>query len=484
MEPDLLRRLAGPVLEPLRAALAGAGLPGPLHAGFLALLDALVFAVPALAVLAASALDARAAARGAAARQAAAVASAGVAAALGAWLLAHPSPTFDGLILRPDHLAFAGFAGLALAALAAEQRKWALAAVSAAALLAYAGLLAIAAAAATTAVAIGLLHTRIRERRTLAVAAQVAVVAAVYALAATLRSLDFYSAWRLQGLLAIWLLRHVSLVVSAMRNGPPPPADCAAFVTFYPGAMGLMGAPEVYDEFARRNLTRPAAPSPWTAARQLAEGQGMFVLAALVPVTLDRVEASATALGAWSLAVVLFVKTALAGMGAWRVVSSTALFYGIRMRMNFTGLLTCRNPSELWWAWRGTFTNWLITHVYAPLGASRRHQSRNILAAFAVSFLWHAIGVPFLYPEFRWVYVAPVALWAALNGAAVLAHVNADRRGLLRAPAVIPAPLRVAAATVLTWALGACTPILLAYQGPAIERLPGLLRLLLGMGPP
>ncbi len=481
MEPDLLRRLAGPIFEPLRTALAAAALPEAVRTALGALMDGLVFAVAALAVAVVSTLAVRAAAN-ATARVAFALASGCVAAALGAWLGTHPSPAFDGLMLRPDHLAFAGFAGLAFASLAAEQRKWALAAVSAAVLLTYAGPLPFAIAAAMTGVAIGLLHTPLRARRALCIAVQVALVVGVYGVAVWLRRADFFYAWRLQGLLAIWLLRHISLVVSAMRSGPPRLADCAAYVSFYPGLMGLMGAPEVYDEFARRNLVRPAPMSQWLALRHLVEGQGLFVLSALVPITLQRVEASATAPEAWALAILLFVKTALGVMGFWRVVDSAALFYGIRMRMNFTGLLTCRNPSELWWAWRGTFTNWLVTHVYAPLGASRRHQSLNILAAFTVSFAWHAVGVPFLSPDFHWAYMAPVALWAALNAAAVLAHVNADRLGLLRSPALIPTPLRIAVATVLTWGLGAFTPILLSYQGPAVERLPGLIRLLLGLG--
>ena len=488
MELDLLTRLAAPIVEPLRTALTVAALPESIRKALGALLDGLVFLPPAVAVAALSTLAVRAASsatpRGNAGYLAIALASGCVAMALGVWLWTHPSPAFDGLMFRPDHLAFAGFAGLAFASLAREQRKWALTAVSMAVLLTYAGPLAVAITAAMTAVAIGLLHTPLRSRRRLSIAAQVAVVVGVYGIAFWLRHADFYSSWRLQGLLAIWSLRHISLVVSAMRSGPPRPADCAAFVSFYPGLMGLMGAPEVYDEFARRNLVRPAPPSQWMAVRHLVEGQGLLILAALLPVTIERVETSATVLGAWAFTILLFVKTALGVMGFWRVVDSAALFYGVRMRMNFTGLLTCRNPSELWWSWRGTFTNWLVTHVYAPLGANRRHQSFNIVAAFAVSYAWHAVGVPFLTPDFRWVYLAPVTLWAAINTAAVLAQVNGTRLGLLRPPAVIPAPLRIAMATLLTWALGSFNPILLAYQGPAVERLPGLLRLLLGLGPP
>ena len=184
---------------------------------------------------------------------------------------------------------------------------------------------------------------------------------------------------------------------------------------------------------------------------------------------------------AWGFAILFFVRTALLAMGWWRSVDATALFYGVRMRANFSRLLSCRNPSELWWAWRGTLTNWLVQHVYAPLGANRRHQSVNILAAFVVSFLWHALGVPFLVPDFRLTHLTGVGLWAGVNATAVILHVNLARTDLTRATTVVPAPARIVAATVLTWALGSLTPMLLGYQGATAERLPNLLRVLAGL---
>jgi hypothetical protein len=209
----------------------------------------------------------------------------------------------------------------------------------------------------------------------------------------------------------------------------------------------------------------------------------MLTASRLLPVTLERVEASASALEAWAFCIALFVRTALAVMGAWRVVGAVALFYGVQLRANFTGLLGCRNPTELWWSWRSTLTNWLVQHVYAPLGGNRRHQSRNIAAAFLVSFVWHVIGIPFLVLDFRPVHVAAVALWAAINGVAVIAHVNLAGRLLVRGPEPVPMRVRTGIATVLTWALGSMTPILLSYQGPAVVRLPHLLRLLVGLRP-
>ena len=80
------------------------------------------------------------------------------------------------------------------------------------------------------------------------------------------------------------------------------------------------------------------------------------------------------------------------------MIEGGALFLGVRLRPNFRGVLTATNPSQFWRAWRGTMTNWLIRYVYIPLGGNRRQQTRNILAAFVVSTIWHCAGVPFLRP--------------------------------------------------------------------------------------
>jgi hypothetical protein len=482
VEDDLLRRLAEPALAPIHAAVSTTVLPAPVRDALSVILDSTgLLAIMGLLVVAAS-IGARISStrRRDVVHRTVAVASTLVAAALGAWILSHPSPRFDDFFKRWDHMAFAGCAGVALASFGHGARKWALAIVSLGVLAQYAGPLAVGVAVALTGVAVALLRTSLRSNIALTVVAQAMLIVAVYGYAFWLRGADFFAAASVQGLLAFWVLRHISLVVASIRGAPPSLADCAAFMSFYPGAMGLLCAPEVYDEFARRNLVKEATLNHQHAFRRLAEGVLLLAAGMLVPVSLESVKNSPTTIAAWMFAIVLFVRSALSIMGVWRSVEATALLYGVRMRANFSGLLSCRNPSELWWAWRGTLTNWLVQYVYAPLGASRRHQSLNILAAFAVSFVWHAMGVPFLTPGFRLIQIAPVALWAAVNALAVVAHVRFSRAAPASATAV-PAPLRIAVATVLMWALGSLTPILLSYQGAAVDQLPSLLRLLLGL---
>ncbi|MFI5010664.1 MAG: MBOAT family O-acyltransferase [Solirubrobacterales bacterium] len=478
-ERDFLKGLAGPALNAAHALIAASALPEPLQSALGMLVDSSGLIAIAAACGAFGELSHRM--QGRRVERAVAVLSGVVAAFLALWLLQHPSDHFDALFGRWDHLAFAGAAGLAITVLGGAQRKWWLAALSGSILLQYAGPLALSVVVGLTAAGILLWHTRLRSHRRTMIAAQGALVVAAYGGAFWLRTWNFPEAARVQGLLTFWLLRHISLIVRTARSGPPPIADCGAFMAFYPGAMGLLGAPEVYDEFARRNLARPPALHHRRAARRIIEGVLLISAAMLVPVTLARIETSTTAPEAWACSIAFFVRTALGAMGAWRLLDGTALLYGVQLRANFAGLLSCRNPSELWWSWRGTFTNWLVQYVYAPLGASRRHQSVNIAAAFAVSLLWHVLGVPFLTPNFRPEYATAVALWAGVNAAAVLVHVNVTRTGALRAPSIVPLWVRTAVATGLVWALGSLTPILLHYQGPAAAGLPHLLRLLLGV---
>ena len=225
-------------------------------------------------------------------------------------------------------------------------------------------------------------------------------------------------------------------------------------MSFYPGVVGIFGAPEVYAEFSRRNLVRPVALDHARAARRIAMGAVQAWIGLRIPVSVDTVLASPGPALAWVTAAVFFIRTALGVMGGWAMIDGAALFLGVQLRGNFRGLLTCQNPSELWWAWRGTLTNWLVQHVYGPLGGSR-HLSRNILAAFAVSLLWHALGVPFLTANFHAAQLAPITLWAAINASAVLLHANFSRA---RTGATPPGRPGRAIRTVLMWPLGAMSP--------------------------
>ena len=239
----------------------------------------------------------------------------------------------------------------------------------------------------------------------------------------------------------------------------------------------MFGAAEVFPEFSRRNLAGPVTIDYPRARRRSVEAALLVVSSLLVPGSLEAVLGSPSPLVAWLQAVLFYVKRALYLMGGWAAIDAAALFMGMQLRANFRGLLTCQNPSEFWWAWRGSLTNWLVQHVYGPLGA-RRRLTRNILAAFGVSLLWHLVGVPFVSRRFALVQVTPVVLWAAINAIAVLLHAHVAQGGPGRKP---PGRVRRLVHIAMVWVLAAMTPLLLSFQGEAFDRFPALVRALFGI---
>ncbi len=479
MQPDLLQRIAAPlrdVLERQLTALAPAGsaaaLTSVLDLGGLAAL-AVVLSLSCRALLGLT----RSASRpirllGKCMPAAAAVGALG----LLAWLLWHPSPQFETLFTRWDHLTFCALVGLCASAAPPIWRKLGLTALSSTFLIQYHGIRAVALVLTMALLGFALVRTRLARRPAALALGQGALIAAAYGYALWLRQGSVAAGLGVQGLLAFAALRHISFVIEA-RTAPRPLSDYAAFMSFYPGVAGVFGAPEVYPEFARRNLARSPTIDYARAARRVAIGAAQGWLALQIPASADTVLASPNPALAWANAIVFFIRTALGVMGGWSMIEAAALFCGVQLRANFRGLLTCQNPSELWWAWRGSLTNWLVQYVYGPLGG-RRHLSRNILAAFAVSFVWHALGVPFLTAEFHTLQIAPVALWAGINGLAVLLHAKLTGARVGTTP---PGRIGAAIRTVLMWALGAMTPLLLSFQGSAVARFPALLHALIGI---
>lgn len=475
MQPDLFQRIVAPLRAPLEQHLAVL-LPSGASDALASLIDLGGLAGIAFALAAVASILARLRAGSSRPAQAFVIGVpfvAGLAAAgLLIWIWRHPSPGFESLFTRWDHLAFCALVGWAAAGAPPAWRKVTLAGLSVALLLQYYGGHAVALVAATGLTGFALVRTPLAGRPWALALAQAALIVAAYGWAFWVRSGNVLLAAPLQGLLAFAVLRHVSFVVEAARMRRSL-TDYATFMAFYPGVAGVFGAPEVYAEFSRRNLVRPVAIDHARAARRVALGCAQAWVALRIPVSVDTVLASSGPLVAWPTIVVFFLRTALAVMGGWAMIEGAALFFGVQLRTNFRGLLTCQNPSELWWAWRGSLTNWLVQHVYGPLGG-RNHLSRNILAAFGVSLLWHAIGVPFLTADFHPVQLVPVTLWASINATAVLVHAHVSRGG-----GTPPGPAGRAVRTVLMWVLGAMTPLLLSFQGgDAVARFPALLRAL------
>jgi D-alanyl-lipoteichoic acid acyltransferase DltB (MBOAT superfamily) len=285
---------------------------------------------------------------------------------------------------------------------------------------------------------------------------------------------------QMYGLFSFVILRQISAAVAMRAGDRPPLGSYLCYLTFYPSNAGLLGGPEVYPDFARRNLQAPPRMNHRAVASRVARGALQLWIANRIPVSFADVLAATTTAEVWADTLLLFFAGALKAMGLWAMIEASALLLGFLLQPNFSGLLTRTNPSELWWAWRGTFTNWLVRYVYGPLGASRRHQALNVAAAFGVSWLWHVIGTPFLGLHASVAQVAPMTLWAALNIAAVVGHLEWQRRRWTVLPPATPERVRRVPKIALVWMLASFNVTPLNFQGDQIGRFWDYLRLLVG----
>ena len=388
------------------------------------------------------------------------------------------------LFLRPDHLLLAGAAGLALEPLPAVVRRLLLAVLSAVLIAQHYGVLPVAVIAGGGLLGVGAARLIGHGRRALLIASQVAVIAAILGLAFWWRSRSPLLGIALQGLAFFLLLRHASWAWEVARGVVPNAVDYCHYLLFYPGASGYIGAPEVFDEFRRRNLTgQPQQPDPHVG-RQLLYGALYVWLARRIPVSSEMVVASTDVVTVWTLQALFWVEVALFLTGVWMMVDAVALLLGVRLRQNFAHLLQCENPSDLWRSVRGTLTFWLVYHVYQPLGGNRGAQELHMLGALAVSLAWHLLAVPSLAIPLRPMHFAPFTLWAVINGAALIGHVHARRHGWRLLPPTTPVWLRRAIHRVLTLLLGSLAVTLPSFQvGNNVDQFIPFVRTLVGLGP-
>lgn len=76
-----------------------------------------------------------------------------------------------------------------------------------------------------------------------------------------------------------------------------------------------------------------------------------------------------------------------------------ALLFGIELVDNFNHPYFSTSIKEFWHRWHLSLSNWLRDYIYIPLGGNQKGKLRkniNLLITFAVSGLWHGVGVKFL----------------------------------------------------------------------------------------
>jgi len=395
------------------------------------------------------------------------------------WIYQHPSGDLGGVPGRWDYLAFAILGGLALRRVPLQARIWFLAVLSIVLLDAYVGrgpfLIVLAGCLA------GFAATRwpVTNRPGRRVVVQGVLMTAVLVTLWQLRWSNPFGGLLGWGFFSFAMFRHVSFVVESARGVPVTLGGYLCFLLFYPSSVGAM---EVYNEFWEHNLAGERAREYRRSAQMVAKGTVLLWIAVMIPLSDSQIRDSVGFVSMWTTVLVVFFRAASGSMGLWNIIEGGALFLGMRLRPNFRGVLTATNPSQFWRAWRGTMTNWLIRYVYIPLGGNRRLQTRNILAAFVVSTIWHCAGVPFLRPAtWRPVEFAPLVLWGTVNFVGVAAHSATRRRGTAAASR---ASLR-SGLVLLKWPLAMCfgsfTVSLLGFSLVGIDRFAHVVRTLVGL---
>ena len=77
-----------------------------------------------------------------------------------------------------------------------------------------------------------------------------------------------------------------------------------------------------------------------------------------------------------------------------------AELYGIKLIDNFWHPYFATSIKDFWRRWHISLSSWLRDYIYIPLGGNRKGKLRkylNLLAAFAVSGIWHGAGYKFLF---------------------------------------------------------------------------------------
>lgn len=115
------------------------------------------------------------------------------------------------------------------------------------------------------------------------------------------------------------------------------------------------------------------------------------------------------------------------------IAIGSARLFGITVPENFNWPYIRTNITDFWRSWHMSLTSWIRDYVYIPLGGSRvpsGRQTLNLLAAMAVSGIWHGAAWNFLG-------------WGLYHGALLSIHrlwLGIVKPALPR-PATVPRPL-------------------------------------------
>ncbi len=89
-----------------------------------------------------------------------------------------------------------------------------------------------------------------------------------------------------------------------------------------------------------------------------------------------------------------------------------ALFFNIKLPINFNSPYKALNIQDFWRRWHITLSRFLKEYLYIPLGGNRVKESivhRNLILVFLIGGFWHGAG---------WTFI----IWGLLHGIALSVH--------------------------------------------------------------
>lgn len=91
---------------------------------------------------------------------------------------------------------------------------------------------------------------------------------------------------------------------------------------------------------------------------------------------------------------------------------AVALFFNIKLPINFNSPYKALNIQDFWRRWHITLSRFLRDYIYIPLGGNRKGEFStyaNLFTVFLIGGLWHGAS---------WMFIA----WGALHGIAIVLH--------------------------------------------------------------
>jgi alginate O-acetyltransferase complex protein AlgI len=257
--------------------------------------------------------------------------------------------------------------------------------------------------------------------------------------------------------ISFFTFEFIHYVVDARKGILPPhsPVDFFAFALFFPTMVA--GPIKRFESFQPQIAeAKVSAQDISDGATRIAIGLAKKIviadtLAPLVsPLLSDAGVRGASPVTILTALLAFAFKIYMDFSGYSDIAIGSARLFGIRVPENFDWPYIRTSIARFWRHWHMSLTSWITDYVYIPLGGSRLGLGRtalNLVAAFAVSGLWHGA---------QWHFLA----WGLYNGLLLAAYrfwfVLVRRPLGQRVPALAPGtgPLAIrATGAIAGWAL-------------------------------